>query len=86
MVYSGSALRDYGRLVIVKHGADYLSAYGFNRRLRVKEGQRIYQGEVLAESGKTPDGRSLLYFEIWHDGEPTDPLRHLPRLRSGDDG
>ena len=86
VVYSGSALRDYGRLVIVKHGADYLSAYGFNRRLRVKEGQRVTQGEVLAESGKTPDGRPLLYFEIWHDGEPTDPLRHLPRPRSGDDG
>ncbi len=79
VVYSGAALRNYGKLVILRHGADYLSAYGFNRRLRVREGQRVRPGAILAESGRAPGGRPLLYFEIWHNGEPTDPLRYLPR-------
>ena len=37
MVYAGSALRGYGKLIILKHNDDYLSAYAHNDELRVKE-------------------------------------------------
>ena len=39
VVYSGTGLRGYGQLVIVKHNATFLSAYAHNNALLVKEGQ-----------------------------------------------
>ena len=78
VVYSGSGLIGYGRLIIIKHNADFLSAYGHNRTLLVKTGQTIKKGQKIAELGTTNAGKSLLHFEIRHKGKPIDPLRLLP--------
>lgn len=78
VVYSGSGLIGYGQLVIIKHDADYLSAYGHNRSLRVKTGQQVSQGALIAESGRTQTGQPRLHFEIRRRGKPVNPLRLLP--------
>jgi lipoprotein NlpD len=79
VVYSGSGLIGYGRLIIIKHNDKYLSAYGHNRKLLVKEGDRVTKGERIAEMGVSNTGHAVLHFEIRRDGEPVDPLRLLPR-------
>ncbi len=79
MVYAGNGLRGYGRLIIVKHSAAYLSAYAHNRRMFVKENDPVKQGETIAEVGGDPGDRNRLYFEIRKNGKPVDPLRLLPR-------
>ncbi|TVQ84979.1 MAG: LysM peptidoglycan-binding domain-containing protein [Chromatiaceae bacterium] len=81
VVYSGSGLKGYGNLIIVQHNTRYLSAYGYNRRLLVTEGEQVRGGQVLAEAGQAADGQSLLHFEIRRDGQPVDPLRYLPASR-----
>nr|WP_238787499.1 peptidoglycan DD-metalloendopeptidase family protein [Thiospirillum jenense] len=81
VVYSGSGLKGYGNLIIVKHNDHFLSAYGFNRRLIAREGQSVRAGQVLAEVGQATDGDALLHFEIRRDGSAVDPLLYLPRLR-----
>jgi lipoprotein NlpD len=78
VVYSGSGLVGYGNLIILKHTNDYLSAYGFNRKLLVKEGDTVARGEQVAELGQAPDGDYLLYFEIRFKGTAVDPLSLLP--------
>lgn len=78
VAYSGSGLRGYGNLIIVKHNKDYLSAYGFNRRLLVKEGNGVKLGQVLAECGEGPGGIHLLHFEVRRDGATVNPLLYLP--------
>jgi lipoprotein NlpD len=78
VVYSGSGLKGYGNLIIVKHNKDYLSAYGFNRRLFVKEGDGVKRGQALAECGEGPDGTPLLHFEVRRDGAAVNPLLYLP--------
>jgi lipoprotein NlpD len=78
VVYSGSGLKGYGNLIIVKHNENYLSAYGFNRRLLVKEGGSVTRGQVVAECGQGPDGASMLYFEVRRDGASVDPILYLP--------
>jgi lipoprotein NlpD len=78
VVYSGSGLKGYGNLIIVKHNEAYLSAYGFNRRLLVTEGQRVKRGQRVAEVGQASGGAYLLHFEIRKDGAAKDPLRYLP--------
>jgi lipoprotein NlpD len=80
VVYSGSGLIGYGRLIIVKHNDNYLSAYGHNRKILVKEGDRVTKGIKIAEMGTANSGDPMLHFEIRRDGKPVDPMRLLPRL------
>lgn len=79
VVYSGDGLIGYGLLVIIKHNEQYLSAYGHNRKLLVKQGQQIAKGTKIAELGTTNDGKALLHFEIRQKGKPTNPLSLLPK-------
>lgn len=78
VVYSGSALKGYGELVIVKHDDTYLSAYGYNQRRLVKEGDEVRAGQTIAELGIGPEQKPALHFEIREHGKPVDPLRFLP--------
>ncbi len=79
VVYSGTGLIGYGQLVIVKHNSDYLSAYGHNRRLLVKEGDRVKRGMPIAELGTNGEGKAQLHFEIRHNGSPVNPVSLLPK-------
>ncbi|GAA4897597.1 peptidoglycan DD-metalloendopeptidase family protein [Ferrimonas pelagia] len=79
VVYAGSALRGYGKLIIVKHSDDYLSAYAHNKRILVKEKQQVSAGEKIAEVGKSDADRAMLHFEIRYQGKSVDPMRYLPR-------
>lgn len=78
VVYSGSGLRGYGNLVIIKHNDTFLSAYAHNRQILVKEGQTVAQGERIAEMGNSDANRVMLHFEIRRLGKPVDPIRYLP--------
>lgn len=79
VVYAGSGLRGYGELIIIKHSDTYVSAYGHNRRLLVREGQQVKAGQTIAEMGSTGTDRVKLHFEIRRQGKPVDPLEFLPR-------
>jgi len=78
VVYAGGGLRGYGKLVIVKHNARFLSAYGHNRTILVKEGDRVKAGQAVAKIGGNTGSEELLHFEIRRNGKPEDPLRYLP--------
>lgn len=78
VVYSGSGLRGYGNLVIIKHTDDYISAYAHNRQILVKQGQTVKRGQQIAELGKSDAEVPKLHFEIRRQGKPVDPLKYLP--------
>jgi lipoprotein NlpD len=78
VVYSGTGIRGYGKLIIVKHNATYLSAYAHNREILVKEGQQVAKGQKIAEMGNTDSDQVKLHFEIRKHGTPMDPLKYLP--------
>lgn len=82
VVYAGSGLRGYGKLIIIKHNSTYLSAYAHNDRLLVKEGQVVSRGQKIAEMGSTDANRVELHFEIRKLGKPVDPAKYLPLPRS----
>lgn len=80
VVYSGSGLRGYGNLIIIKHNDDYLSAYAYNRKLLVKEKQWVKEGQQIATMGNSgPTANTELYFEIRYRGKPVNPIRYLPK-------
>ncbi len=78
VVYAGTGLRGYGKLIIVKHSGAYLSAYAHNKEILVKEGQQVAKGQKIAEMGNTDADQVKLHFEIRRHGKPVDPLRYLP--------
>ncbi len=82
VVYSGSGLRGYGKLVIIKHNKTYLSAYAHNDQILVKEGQSVTKGQKIAEMGNTDADQVKLHFEIRKFGKPVDPTKYLPLVKS----
>lgn len=82
VVYSGSGLRGYGKLVIIKHNKTYLSAYAHNDQILVKEGQSVTKGQKIAEMGNTDADQVKLHFEIRKFGKPVDPGKYLPLVKS----
>jgi lipoprotein NlpD len=79
VVYSGNGLRGYGNLLIVKHNGRYLTAYGYNSRLLVKEGDTVTAGQEIALMGSGTDRDAGLHFELRRDGRAVDPLTYLPK-------
>ena len=77
VVYAGGGLSGYGRLIIVKHNDTYLSAYGHNSSLLVKEGEAVAKGQEIATMGEGPGRSPRLHFEIRRNGKPVDPRRYL---------
>ena len=78
VVYSGAGLRGYGRLVIIKHNATWLSAYAHNEKILVAEGEEVKKGQKIAEMGSSDADQVKLHFEIRKQGKPVDPLKFLP--------
>lgn len=78
VVYKGSGLRGYGELIIVKHNAEFLSAYAHANKTYVKEGDVVKRGQRIADMGSTGTDRPKLHFEIRYRGNPVDPLQYLP--------
>jgi lipoprotein NlpD len=78
VVYVGSGLVGYGRLIIIRHNEELLSTYGHNSILLVEEGEAVEAGQVIAKMGSSGTDRTELYFEIRKDGKPVDPLAYLP--------
>jgi lipoprotein NlpD len=78
VVYSGSGLRGYGKLIIIKHNNTFLSAYAHNNKILVKEGQSVSRGQKIAEMGKTDAKQVELHFEVRRYGKPVDPAKYVP--------
>jgi lipoprotein NlpD len=77
VVYTGSGIRGYGQLVIVKHDDVLLSAYAYNREVLVSDGQAVAAGQPIARMGPGANQTPTLYFEIRVNGKPIDPIPFL---------
>ena len=77
VVYAGNGLVGYGQLIIIEHDNTYLSAYGYNEGLIVKEGDWIVKGQKIATMGMGPEKLPRLYFEIRRNTDPVDPLSFI---------
>lgn len=78
IMYAGDGLKAYGLLVIVQHSPQWLSAYGHNERILVKEGDEVRAGQPIATMGMGPGNAAMLHFEIRRNGKPVEPVGLLP--------
>jgi murein DD-endopeptidase MepM/ murein hydrolase activator NlpD len=78
--YVGNELRGYGNVVLVVHPGGWVTLYGHNQRINVRAGERVEQGQPLAELGST--GRSMgphVHFELIYQGRNCDPIPFVTR-------
>ena len=78
VIFSGTGIRGFGKLIVIKHNNTFLSVYAHNSELLVKEGQNVAKGQKIAEMGSTDTDRVKLHFEIRRFGKPVDPAKLLP--------
>ena len=78
VMYTGTGIRGYGKLIVIKHDNGFNSVYAHNREILVKEGQTVARGQKIAELGDSDADAPKLHFEIRKSGKPVDPMRYLP--------
>jgi len=78
VTYTGSGIRGYGKLIIIRHENGFNSVYAHNKEVLVKEGQTVARGQKIAELGDSDSDKPKLHFEIRKSGKPVDPLKYLP--------
>jgi murein DD-endopeptidase MepM/ murein hydrolase activator NlpD len=65
VVYTGNELRGYGNLLLLRHSDGWVTAYAHTSKFRVRPGERVKQGQVIAEVGQTGNvDRPQLHFEL----------------------
>jgi murein DD-endopeptidase MepM/ murein hydrolase activator NlpD len=78
VIYAGNELKSYGNLVLIRHKDGWVSAYAHNRSIKVKRGEDIRRGQIIAEAGMTGSVTSpQVHFELRKGATPVDPLDHL---------
>jgi len=80
VIYSGNELKGYGNLILVRHDEGWVTAYAHNSELKVKRGDAIRRGDVVALAGATGSvSQPQLHFELRQGNKPVDPLKYLPK-------
>jgi len=79
VVYVGNALRGFGRLIILKHNDDFITAYAHNDELLVKEQDWVTKGQEIALMGSSDSDRVKLHFEVRFRGKSVNPRHYLPK-------
>jgi murein DD-endopeptidase MepM/ murein hydrolase activator NlpD len=89
VVYVGSKIRGYGRMVVIKHPGNFYTVYAHHSRNAVKPGRRVRMGQVIAYSGKSGHASGPhLHFELRRGTQSYDPeyaLNHHIREFAGTD-
>lgn len=81
VLYTGTGIRGFGQLIVIRHENGFSSVYAHNSKILVKEGQPVTRGQRIAELGESDADRPKLHFEIRKSGKPVDPMHYLPGER-----
>ncbi|MHC8441001.1 MAG: peptidoglycan DD-metalloendopeptidase family protein [Candidatus Eutrophobiaceae bacterium] len=79
VVFCGN-LEGYGKMIIIKHSKDFLSAYAYNSEILVNQGDEVQAGQQITKMGYAPpENNPVLHLEIRKNGVPINPKRLLPK-------
>ncbi len=75
VVYVGSKIRGYGRMIVLKHEDNFYSVYAHHSKNLVKVGKRVNRGDKIALSGRSGHASGPhLHFEIRQGTESYNPV------------
>jgi murein DD-endopeptidase MepM/ murein hydrolase activator NlpD len=80
VVYCDSAMKGFGKTVILEHGDSFQTVYSCNSEILVKVGDVVRQQDIIARVGMTGRAKEpMLHFEIRKNGEPQNPMYYLSK-------
>ncbi len=80
VIYAGSELEEFGKLILVRHSGGWVSAYAYSSRNLVSRGDTVRRGQTIAKSGRSGSASTpRIHFELRHNSSPVNPLKHLKR-------
>jgi murein DD-endopeptidase MepM/ murein hydrolase activator NlpD len=78
VIYSGAGLKDLGNTVLIRHDNGTVTVYGNASALKVKRGDKVTRGEVIANSGMTGGAkRPKVHFEVRQNAAAVNPMTFL---------
>jgi murein DD-endopeptidase MepM/ murein hydrolase activator NlpD len=78
VIHADDALKGYGKLVLVRHANGLVTVYAHNSDIKVKRGENVRRGQVIAASGSSGNVTSpQLHFQIRKGAQALDPMKHL---------
>ena len=80
VIYVGNGIKGMRNLIIIKHSNDFITAYGNNKTLYVKEGQSVKAGQLISSLGDSSKNKTHLHFEMRKHGKPVNPIKYLPKF------
>jgi murein DD-endopeptidase MepM/ murein hydrolase activator NlpD len=81
VAYSGSELKGYGNLILVRHDNGWITAYAHNEELLAKRGDKVKRGQILAKAGKSGQvDQPQVHFELRQGSKPVDPTPFMEKL------
>jgi len=79
VVYAGNEIQAFGNLILIKHYDNKTTAYAHLDKIKVKKGQTVKKGEVIAALGSSGKvSKPQLHFELRDSNGPLNPLKYLP--------
>jgi lipoprotein NlpD len=80
VIVASDEFKTYGNMIVIRHDNNFFSIYAFNKRLMVKKGDDVKQGQKIAEVGRTGQATApMLHFQMRIGSKAVDPLPHLPK-------
>lgn len=78
-VISASYTIETGYVIEIQHSNDFISIYKYNAQLLKTVGEKVIGGEkiALAGNGDGDEKTPLLEFQLWHKGQPLNPLEYI---------
>ncbi len=78
VIYKGNLVPGFGKLILVQHDRDHVTAYGHLSRYEVNEGERVIGGQTIGRSGSTGNvDAPQLHFEVRRGVKPVNPMPYL---------
>lgn len=78
IAYVGSELKGYGKLVLIRHSGDWVTAYAHNSQILVERGDTVKRGQIIAKAGKTGSvTKPQVHFQVRKGAKAVDPLNYL---------
>ena len=76
-VIFASRKQGYGNCLIIDHGYDYQTLYGHIDKFKVRVGQQVSRGEIIATVGNTGKSKGPhLHYEVHYKGRPDNPAKY----------
>ena len=74
VAFVGSQIKKFGNLILIKHDNGWLTAYSNIGNVKVKQGETVLQGQIIANSSMN---KKIFHFQIRYKRNPVDPLKYL---------